>query len=342
MWQEMEKLRPNKTLTAKELSEKAIDWLAKNELPPTPINYAVLYAYFHPDYPDLRNELSQWQEKNRKFDSFLLSDLYKSHLDENQNNQPESIFILNQLISNLQTECEKSESSVLDYQSTLTAQSQKLNALSDETQTKKIVDTIIDATKTVKTKQSEFIDTIHSSHDQVAQLKKQLQQAEQQALTDPLTGLANRRGLRKFLSDQSSDSSYSIVIFDIDHFKRLNDSYGHSVGDIVLSKVAKLISKDLSNSQLAVRYGGEEFLVIFPDVSKKQLFIYAETVRENIEEMKLIYGKTQQRMPPITLSGGIAMADKNKDEAINDIIDKADKALYEAKSSGRNRICLNS
>lgn len=158
----------------------------------------------------------------------------------------------------------------------------------------------------------------------------------EQALTDPLTGLCNRRALLSALENEVSRNrrfghTSCLLLADIDHFKRINDTYGHEAGDLALKKIASCIGGILRRTDIFARWGGEEFLLLAPETALDHAVILAERVRSCIENMSCADGFR------ITVSIGIAefIADE---ENVDCWISRADKALYRAKSCGRNRV----
>jgi diguanylate cyclase (GGDEF)-like protein len=147
---------------------------------------------------------------------------------------------------------------------------------------------------------------------------------------DPLTGALNRRGLDLFTFE---DPAFSVLMVDIDHFKKVNDTYGHAMGDSVLQQVARLLSKTLRSGDAIVRYGGEEFLVILSEVSIAAATRVGERARQAIAENPITLGDKQI---PITISVGVA--ERNGEEERDALIARADTALYRAKQNGRNRV----
>jgi diguanylate cyclase (GGDEF)-like protein len=167
------------------------------------------------------------------------------------------------------------------------------------------------------------------------ELEKKNKILKELAITDGLTGLYNHRFLIGRLSEEIAQSNrysknLSIIMFDIDHFKNINDTYGHQVGDEVLSKISSTIKNKLREVDIAGRFGGEEFLVILPNTSLENGYKVAEKIRESIMELKWESGKLS-----VTISGGVGL---HKDENVTELITKADKYLYKAKENGRNRI----
>lgn len=152
--------------------------------------------------------------------------------------------------------------------------------------------------------------------------------------TDALTGIRNRRAIMEELENRMTEaaihkSPLSIAMFDIDRFKSINDTKGHVYGDKVLTEVAKIIESSLREADSAGRYGGEEYLVVLPNADKANGLLIAERIRKNIEGHD--FGEGQR----VTISGGVK---QYKGEEIKGLVAEADRRLYEAKNSGRNRI----
>lgn len=161
------------------------------------------------------------------------------------------------------------------------------------------------------------------------------QQLEKLATTDPLTGVANRRRFLELLRYQAALSdrtgnALSLIMLDIDHFKQVNDSLGHDVGDRALVRIAKLVRRGIRKSDRFARIGGEEFVLMTPSSGVKEAQALAEKLREIIERS----GDTQE--PRLTASFGVA--EYTHGESSSNLIKRADKALYRAKNSGRNRV----
>ncbi|NIM03723.1 diguanylate cyclase [bacterium] len=162
---------------------------------------------------------------------------------------------------------------------------------------------------------------------------------QQLSITDGLTGLFNHRHFHEQLElevnrAQRYDLNLSLIMIDLDHFKKFNDSYGHLEGDTLLRKIAQILKSSLRETDFVARYGGEEFAVILPETNKAGASFAAERVRKTINEQT--FGEVGAKM---TISLGVA---SYPDDAClrTDLIKKADEALYRAKKEGRNRTCL--
>lgn len=164
------------------------------------------------------------------------------------------------------------------------------------------------------------------------------------AQIDALTGLWNRRYLDEHLSAEvysveRHKSSLSLLMIDIDHFKTINDTYGHSFGDTVIQAVAEEINQVLRKSDVACRYGGEEFAIVLKDTESTGAMIIAERLRQRVSQVQLSFGKEKQS---VTVSIGVVGSNQFKTRVLmpNVLLDSADRALYSAKNGGRNRISL--
>lgn len=162
-----------------------------------------------------------------------------------------------------------------------------------------------------------------------AELRKSNQNLSVKAYHDNLTKILNRNGLLKKLMEKNND--YILAIIDIDKFKSINDTYGHDVGDYVLKDLATFISSKIRVTDLIARWGGEEFVLIIDTKNLEQAQNIADNLRKEVENLKF---KTVNK---ITISIGVSEF-KTKNDTFEDVFKKADQALYQAKTNGRNRV----
>jgi diguanylate cyclase (GGDEF)-like protein len=165
--------------------------------------------------------------------------------------------------------------------------------------------------------------------------------ARQRAVTDGLTGLYNHTHFKELLALEFArckryGAPLTMLLVDIDHFKKINDTYGHLTGDVVLRRVAHALRGQVRDCDLVARYGGEEMSILLPSTDLKGALIVAERIRRFVRDMVFM---TEERVqvPPITVSIGVAQ--QRKSDTPTELINRADQALYEAKSSGRNQVC---
>ena len=175
---------------------------------------------------------------------------------------------------------------------------------------------------------------IHAAHAKVLELA--LADATTMAQTDPLTGLANRHGLERFVERQaSSKADVGIIALDVDHFKKVNDTYGHDVGDVVLRHIAQTVSGELRGGDHAFRVGGEEFLVVLADTDAQGAKATAERLRVRVERQLIRSGEHSLK---VTISLGVAVWGSG--QGFQSTVKAADQALYAAKRAGRNRVAM--
>ena len=165
---------------------------------------------------------------------------------------------------------------------------------------------------------------------------RMVQQLRQLAMMDDLTNIYNRRYLESsFHSLHTTDAPCSALVFDIDRFKQVNDMLGHSAGDSVLKGISRVVQKNLRPTDVLIRLGGEEFAVLLPDTQADNAAQISERIRQLVESTPFPY---QEDEIAVTISGGVA---EWQGESLEAFLDKADTAMYEAKSAGRNRIALS-
>ena len=162
---------------------------------------------------------------------------------------------------------------------------------------------------------------------------------------DALTGLINRKGFEEKLKAAvlhalQNDRPLSLAFLDIDHFKRLNDSMGHDSGDVIIKAIGDAVQRVAGEHAITCRYGGEEYTVIFPDTEREQAFLLIERARAEIAQMKSMSDGKKKVNAQLTISGGIAAFPIDAQEE-NELLRKADQALYKAKGTGRNKIVLS-
>lgn len=164
--------------------------------------------------------------------------------------------------------------------------------------------------------------------------------------TDVLTGLSNRQNMSRFIAEQAGYASvFSLMMCDIDHFKRINDTFGHEEGDLILKRLSELIQATIRKTDVAFRFGGEEFVIVLPKTTVENAYRLAERIRLEFQKMPYQNG---DRLEHFTISIGVAECrygdflaedgeEDNEENRVKALIKKADSALYKAKESGRNR-----
>ena len=184
-------------------------------------------------------------------------------------------------------------------------------------------------------------------HRQLVVIRAQLERANlelsERSLTDALTGLGNRRRMSEDLARAHADAhragrSYAMALFDIDHFKLYNDHYGHLAGDETLRQVARCFNRAVRAGERIYRFGGEEFLLLLPNSNEVSATAAADRIRRAVSDAAIPYDVRPTTPAVVTLSGGVACWTPGCVFSIDDLLQQADEALFQAKAAGRNRV----
>lgn len=181
-----------------------------------------------------------------------------------------------------------------------------------------------------------MLDVIHRNASLNKALEKQLMEIERLSVTDQLTNCYNRRYFLQRLQNEFDKGKrygevFAVIMFDIDHFKRINDTYGHDVGDSVLRELSKLVANRLRATDVFARWGGEEFMILLPESTREQAWEVAEAIR------KQVAAHSFAPVAQVTCSFGISVYQKSEFASADDLTRASDVALYEAKRTGRNK-----
>ncbi|MBI4040864.1 MAG: diguanylate cyclase [Deltaproteobacteria bacterium] len=179
--------------------------------------------------------------------------------------------------------------------------------------------------------------------DRTHELKEANHKLQELSLTDDLTHLRNGRFFKEKMAEELNRSlrykhPVSIILLDIDHFKKINDVFGHKTGDQALQKIAHILQKNIRNTDFAARIGGEEFVILLPETSKPQAQDMAERLRKAISKTMIFSREKKMKKQPLTASFGVSSYPHDKTKNAKKLLALADKALYRAKKKGRNRI----
>lgn len=320
------------------LADRANGFMAQHRVPPTPENFAVWFYYAMGGSLTLRKTVDILIANKRKFDSVVNRDLYVTYV------KPQSDLALTedfpeQVHAVIASAQEFLATAISDNRS----QMESLGEVKSECQAaadprpiiEKLLKELSNATSRSSALEANFLRTTKD----LDQIKDSLKLAEEHSNTDPLTGLANRRSLEAFLrtaqiTAMEAGTPLSVLMIDIDHFKKFNDSYGHQVGDQVLRLVARVLQESVRECDLAARYGGEELIAVLPGAALDTGVEVAERIRSRISEARLTRRATGEELSSITISVGVAQF--RMAESAEGMIERCDRALYQAKRSGRN------
>jgi diguanylate cyclase len=228
-----------------------------------------------------------------------------------------------------------------NYGASLDSASEKLTAAKNNQQVKAIVDTLVKSTRAMRDTNKALEDRLTLSKSEISNLQQSLEAIRAESLTDPLTGLGNRKYFDRMIEMAvqhalAFNEPLSLLMFDIDHFKSFNDSYGHLTGDQVLRLVGMSLKQTIKGQDITARYGGEEFAVVLPNTALRQALTVADHIRRAVMAKELKKKSTGEILGRVTISVGVSMLKPSDDT--DSLIERADACLYAAKRAGRNRV----
>ncbi|MCR8923128.1 GGDEF domain-containing protein [Dasania sp. GY-MA-18] len=323
-----------------------LEHLKKHKLHPIPENYKVWYEYTCTSNTELNEEIDALMAQQTAISEEICHKLLKKYFVSNEQKDFDAArlafsHLLNVVISQISNWSSNHGS----FCQALEKCTQKLNSDPSISEIKDIITDLTQEAKSMADASNDINSVLGSLNNEVKQLRKDLEQAGSEAVTDSLTGVSNRRGLDERLRNaiaeaQNQHSDLSLIMIDLDHFKTINDSFGHNTGDKVLKLAASIMKKNLRSSDFLARYGGEEFTVILPNTNLKSAVKVADHLRKAISAKQLSTGRNGQIIGRLTISAGVTQ--HRPQENAETLLDRGDKYMYKAKHSGRNRVISDS
>lgn len=314
--------------------------MLKHNVPVDPINYAVWYHYVAGTSSDLNKAIDTLIHDQKSFDSNTSLNLYTTYIC---NASVESFEKINSNLQRLITQTTLSVNATSEKASAagdnFNVNLKKLKTAENESALKSILVEIILETTQLAESSKTLKNQLDNTNKEMEQLRNELTHVRVAANTDGLTGLLNRWAFDKALAElveNATTKNDCLAILDIDHFKRINDSFGHLVGDKVIKYFAALLKKYAAEHHYVARYGGEEMAIIMPDTTLTEAFNLIEQIRKALEKSKLKNKGGAVDIGKVTVSAGVASL-KTVDTAYT-FIERADNALYQAKETGRNKV----
>ncbi len=328
---------------AVEISRNALGFLQKSRTPPVPKNYELFYTYASGTNKELNEAVREMLAAKNEvcaddtaafYDTFIGASRLDNKVEEVGNYMSTEITeVLNSLAS--AADCTTSFSQSLDLVN------EQLGRFSDPQQFKMVVRSVLAATQKMAANTQELEGRLSASHKQITELHMDLEMVRAESFTDELTGIANRKRYDQVLAESITNSEetcspLALLMIDIDHFKKFNDTHGHLAGDGVLRLVAKTMQANVKGRDMVARYGGEEFSVILPDTGLADAITVAQQIRTAVKAKELVKKSTGASLGHVTLSIGAALHRRGEDP--KQLIERADSCLYAAKHGGRDQV----
>ncbi len=332
---------PEDATQAAHYLREAIPLMVKYNIQPNPRNFALWYGYVSKSKPDLIKELDNAIQKHDTCPPNISADLFRRYIiDEEVDFSNDIREQIADIVSSLSEKTGKTINDEHNYEDLLNQNLSLLQQDTGKSNIENVVHSLIEHTRQATVIAEDFRGEISKAHSEIESLRRDLKELSHEASLDPLTQIHNRRAFDKELQRLMSEahtqqSPLSLIITDIDHFKKCNDTYGHVTGDKVLQSFAKVLSGLFHENGFPARYGGEEFVILLPNHNIESAMKLAEQLRKTVETMKIKKRGSDEQIDQITTSLGVAQWQPL--ETASSIISRADSALYQAKENGRNK-----
>lgn len=329
------------TESAFKLAEKTLREMIRWKVRPTPRNYHVWYTYVLGGNGRLSARMDSIKTSGRGFTDAAIGDIYAKCIDDGSQTeslekaQRETQMLLKGLLAGILAAGESTST----YETSLREYLKELESDPELGHLKEVVGDIINDTSQATQSSAELRQRLEEAKEEAERLRRELDSTKEQAWIDALTGLPNRGAFdakleELFIEFKTERTPFSAVLMDIDLFKAFNNMHGHLVGDAVLRIVGNVLMDSVKGRDFVARYGGEEFIALLPLTKLPGAFIVADQIRDHVSKKQLKITETEALLEAITLSSGVA--EVSRDDTPESLIERADKALYLAKLSGRN------
>ena len=328
---------------AQAFAKSALALMAERNVTPTPKNYELFYTFVAGENPAIARVFGDLIDARKPFTPEILEDLHGRFFADAPMERAvdDAGDDLSKLVNDVVSRLGVAKDDAVAYGRTLSDASGELGANQTPEDLRKLVGGLIASTKTMESRAKALEADLEKSSQQVTDLKSKLDDVRKESLTDPLTGLANRKCFdteldRAIVQSREAGEPLTVCMIDIDRFKLFNDKWGHQTGDHVLRLVSNCLSENVKGRDTAARYGGEEFVLILPQTGLTDAVGLANRIRQAVEAKKLVKKSTGDVLGAITISVGAAQL--APDDTAASITERADTCLYAAKKAGRNRV----
>jgi diguanylate cyclase len=327
-------------------AEIAFGQLKALRQPATPRNYEIWYSYATGYHPSLNETVNEILSRSGTLSEADIDQIYNTYLSPTRLGEridKVGTRVMDE-IEQVMAMVDAAAGSASNYSESLAGVSRDLT-VADRDGLRSIVECLVHTTKEMEEVNHNLEQRLTASKQEINQLQENLEVVRTESLTDPLTSLSNRKyfdqALASAIAEAAADNeSMSLLMTDIDHFKKFNDTYGHLTGDQVLRLVALSVKQNVKGQDIAARYGGEEFAVILPNTVLRSAITVADHIRRAVMSKELMKRSTGEHLGRVTISIGVAAL--RPGDSAQSLIGRADACLYAAKRSGRNRVICDS
>lgn len=316
-----------------------IPLMSKYKTAATPAAYAMWYDYVSGTNVSLKTELDVLLKSQESLSGEQVDALFSKHISECDRETMKRVHAdMRRVMSNIAESASQTGNSASQFGRMLEGYGDRLRTDLNSGEVQDIVDGLSGETERMRDSMDSLNNRLAESRSEVDKLRDELRRVKEEAVTDPLTGLLNRKGFSMAMAEATAGDQLCLLILDIDHFKRINDNYGHLLGDKVIQFVGKSLLATVKGKDTASRYGGEEFAVLLPETDLTGAYAVAEQIRSGIEKARIRRMDSKESIGTVTISIGIARYRPGETEA--EFIARADEALYCSKNQGRNQVSM--
>lgn len=330
-----------------QIAEHALAKIKTNEIGAFPPNYEIWFAYAAGFNPALNKRINEILRAGEHVDQDTLEKIREEFFGAGSFEERVDAVggKLSGKVSEIMDLINEAAGQTSGYSDELQDASKDLDGVVDEKVVQAIVQKLTTMTDEVERSSRSMSNKLLESEQEIATLKEALESVRYEAMTDQLTGIGNRKRFDRamdeaMLSSEATGEPFSLLVCDIDHFKKFNDTHGHQTGDQVLRLVGSTVKSSVSSKDIACRYGGEEFCVILPSTKVGRATDVANVIRQAVMGKELVKRSTGETLGRVTISIGVA--ELRGDDSVQSLIERADKCLYAAKEAGRNRVIAES
>jgi diguanylate cyclase len=308
-----------------------------------PLSYAIWYEHAADLNPGLSRDLEKFNLPDSPLSESDVARLYALHIaarDVEAFERAQSQ--LRSLLEETATGATSAQTAAARFTDTLESAGRRLEQPLEAAALERIVSELLSQTRIMQKVVVQFSARLAANRTEVLGVVDRLERAQTEPLRDPLTGLSNRHGLQRAIDARvaavSSLEGVALLAVDVDHFKKINDSHGHVIGDKVLLKIGEILRAHTKSDDIAARLGGDEFAVVLPDTSLTEAAELAERIRSAVSRTLISRADGSEYAGQVSLSIGLAIGDKS--DTLESLRHRADTALYKAKGAGRNQVGL--
>jgi diguanylate cyclase len=329
-------------LQAKLLLDSTLENMDNHQLSPTPDNYRLWFEYASGSIDQLNADIDSQISQQTGISQAICQQLFIKYIaNKDQSDLDETRIAMGEMLSVMVKHLKDWDSSSTNFCDSMGSCLSKLDGNPSIEDVKAVIAKVTEEAKNIRAANFSIKATLHTLTDEISSLRQDVNRLGNEATTDALTETINRRGFDsqlKEITQKALEKGFdcSLIVADVDNFKKINDNFGHQVGDKILKYIAATLRKNIRGGDVLARYGGEEFAIILPHTSFEGAMVVAENIRQAISARQLTTGANGKIIGRITISVGVTTY--KAEESMNAFFERADRFMYKAKNNGKDQV----